>query len=89
MRRVRTSDFTVDENAPSKLILCHCEKCSLWFCLLKKNYMSQESTLFKDFKLNLVNGCFSFRLVDTRGGGTRAIRMVNDSNHNDNDKPSL
>ena len=61
MRRVRTSDFTLDENAPSKLILCHCEKCSLWFCLLKKNYMSQESTLFKDFRLNLVNGCFSFR----------------------------
>ena len=24
-------------------------------------YMSQDSTLFKDFKLNLVNWCFSFR----------------------------
>lgn len=23
----------LDENAPSKLILSHCEKCSLWFCL--------------------------------------------------------
>ena len=34
---------------------------SVLYDFVKKNYMSPDGTLFKDCKLNLVNGCFSFR----------------------------